>query len=32
MQLLGYAWVLTAWVFIGYAVWIGINAIRGGNK
>lgn len=32
MQLLGYAWVLTAWVFIGYAVVLLIKASRGGNK
>jgi len=31
MQLLANAWLLTAWAFIGYAVWIGIQALRGGS-
>ena len=29
MQLLANAWLLTAWVFIGYAVVIGIRAMKG---
>lgn len=29
MQLLANAWLLTAWVFIGYAVVIGIKALKG---
>jgi len=31
MQLIGYLWLLTAWTFIGYAVWIGIQSLRGGK-
>ena len=29
MELLGYLWLIVAWVFIGYAVIVGIKAIKG---
>ena len=31
MELLGYAWLVMAWGFIGYAIVIGIQLLKRGN-
>ena len=31
MELIGYAWLVMAWGFIGYAIAIGIQLLKRGN-
>jgi hypothetical protein len=32
MELLANAWLIVAWVFIGYAVIVGLKATKGGKQ